>query len=175
LGSFYRFFNGKLSCRPKSGVGPLKAKSGELIVDDAKKAEMLNNYFTSVFTDDDGTLPYFTRRVDDCVDSSVDIVKVMTQMKSTNTADPQGINNAFLKRLKFTLSKPLKEAYTYIFFSCWKIPSDWHVANVTPVSKKVCPLKSQIIALFLSLPVLVKYLNVSSSNKFWLICFNSNL
>ena len=32
LGSSYRFVNGKLSC--KSGVGPLKAKSGELIVDD---------------------------------------------------------------------------------------------------------------------------------------------
>ena len=80
-------------------------------------------------TDDDGTLPYFTRRVDDSVSisnvdfSSVDIVKVMTQMKSTYTADPRGLNNAFLKRLKFVLSKPLKEAYTYIF-SCGKIPSD---------------------------------------------------
>jgi len=109
------------------------------------KAEMLYNYFTSVFTDDDGTLPYFARRIDDSVFifdvdfSSVVIVKVTTQMKSTNTADLQGFNNAFLKRLKFILSKPLKEAYTHIF-SCGKIPSDRHVANVTPVFKKVCPL-----------------------------------
>ena len=39
LGSFYRFVNRKLSC--KSGIGPLKADSGKLVVDDTEKAEML--------------------------------------------------------------------------------------------------------------------------------------
>ena len=43
LGSFYRFVNGKLLC--KSGVGPLKAKSGELIVDDYRPI-----YLTSCFS-----------------------------------------------------------------------------------------------------------------------------
>ena len=70
MGTFYRFVNGKLSC--KSGVGPLKTPSGEMIVDDGK-AELLSNYFASVFTVDDGNLPEFSRRVDDdvCIDDIV--------------------------------------------------------------------------------------------------------
>jgi len=35
-----------------------------MIVDDVSKAEMLSNYFASVFTVDDGNLPEFNRRVD---------------------------------------------------------------------------------------------------------------
>ena len=54
LGTFYRFVNSKLSC--KSGVAPLKTPSGEMIVDDVGKAELLSIYFASVFTVDDGNL-----------------------------------------------------------------------------------------------------------------------
>ena len=65
------FLNGKLSC--KSGVEPLKTPPGEMIVDDVGKAELLSNYFASVFTVDDGNLPEFSRRVDDdvCIDDIV--------------------------------------------------------------------------------------------------------
>jgi len=56
-------------------------------------------------------------------------------MKSSNTADPQGFSNSFLKRLKFALAKPLSALYTHIFTS-GKIPSDWRLANVTLVFKK---------------------------------------
>jgi len=69
LGSFYRFVNRKLFC--KSGIGPLKADSGKLVVDDTEKTEMLNSYFTGVSiyinTVDDGILPHFARRIDDNV------------------------------------------------------------------------------------------------------------
>jgi len=147
LGSFYRFVNRKLSC--KSGIGPLKADSGKLVVDDTEKAEMLNNYFTGVSTVDDGILPHFARRVDDNVFSNYvdfafsDIVKMITHMKSSNTADPQGFSNSFLKRLKFALAKPLSALYTHIFTS-GKIPSDWRLANVTPVFKKGVGLSSNV-------------------------------
>jgi len=55
-----------------------------MIVDDVSKAEMLSNYFASVFTVDDGNLPEFNRRVDDDVYidqinfSAVDIAKTIT-------------------------------------------------------------------------------------------------
>ena len=154
LGSFYRFVNRKLSC--KSGIGPLKADSGKL-VDDTEKAEMLNSYFTGVLlsTVDDGILPHFARRVDDNVFSNhvdfafSDIVKMITHMKSSNTADLQGFSNSFLKSLKFALARPLSALYTHIFTS-GKIPSDWRLANVTPVfKKKVYHQTSPIIVLFL--------------------------
>jgi len=86
MGTFYRFVNGKLSC--KSGVGPLKNDCGKLILDDTEKAERLNNYFISVFTADDGNLPDFGRRVDESVFinhvefTTLDLIKVITHVKS---------------------------------------------------------------------------------------------
>jgi len=65
-----------------------------------------NSYFPGVSTIDDGILPHFARRVDDNVFSNhvdftfSDIVKMITYMKSFNTADPPGFSNSFLKRLK---------------------------------------------------------------------------
>ena len=46
VGCFYRYVNKKLSC--KSGVGPLRSDSGNVITDDTSKANLLNNYFQSV-------------------------------------------------------------------------------------------------------------------------------
>ena len=110
-----------LSC--KSGVGPLKTGSGEMIVSDVEKSEVLNKYFASVFIVDNGIFPDFGRRVDKNIFIneidffSADIVKVITQMKNVKTADPHGFNNCFLKRLKFILARPLSIVYAHIFFS----------------------------------------------------------
>jgi len=62
LDSFYKFLNNKLTC--KSGVGPLRLDSGQLVTDDTTKATALKYYFCSVFTHDDGLLPTFPMRVD---------------------------------------------------------------------------------------------------------------
>ena len=47
VGSFYRYVNRKLSSR--SGVGCLMLADGNLTNDRREKAELLNNYFSSVF------------------------------------------------------------------------------------------------------------------------------
>ena len=39
--------------RSKDKVGPLKDQNGELLVEDQKNAELLNEYFSSVFTQED--------------------------------------------------------------------------------------------------------------------------
>jgi len=138
LGRFYRYVNGKLSC--KSGVGPLKSGFNKIIVSDVEKAELLNNYFSSVFTIDDGVFPKFCRRVDnDTFISeinffSAEIVKAITQIKDAKSADTHGFNNCFLKRLKFILAGPLSIIYAHIF-TVGKIPSAWRIANITPVFK----------------------------------------
>ena len=119
--------------------------SGELILDDNRKAEALNNYFTSVLTVDDGVLPDFPRRVvenvlTDHVDFTVaDVISTINHIKTSTTADPQGFTNAFLKRLKFSLAQPLSSVFSYIF-SCWKIPNDWRNWLSLPSSRKVCLL-----------------------------------
>jgi len=120
LGTFYRFINSKLSC--KSGVGPLKSPSGDITIDGPEKAELLNNYFASIFTVDDGKLPLFNQRVKNDVFmshvdfSSCDIAKVIANLKNTRTVDLHGFNNIFIKCLRFVLAKPLSMIYSYILF-----------------------------------------------------------
>jgi hypothetical protein len=57
IDSFYKFVNSRLSC--KSGVGAIRANNGETVANDKEKAEMLNDYFCSVGTQDNGILPGF--------------------------------------------------------------------------------------------------------------------
>ena len=52
---FYKYVN-KHSVH-KTGIGPLKSATGTLVLDDAQKAELLNAYFVSVCTIDNGILP----------------------------------------------------------------------------------------------------------------------
>ena len=60
-GDFYRFINRKLSC--KSGIGALRNSTGQLITDDKERANMLNTYFSSVCSQDNGDMPNVAPRV----------------------------------------------------------------------------------------------------------------
>jgi hypothetical protein len=139
LGSFYRFINKKLSC--KSGVGPIKLPSGEVIVDDETKATVLNDYFGSVFTVDNGILPTFSRRVpescvfDNIVFSPEIILKTLSHGKQGRSPGPEGIPQLFLNKTKHSLAVPLTALYQHIF-SSGILPDSWRLANVIPVFKK---------------------------------------
>ena len=61
LGAFYKFVNKKLSNH--SGIAPLKSVDGSLVTDDGDRANLLNSYFESVFTHDDGSTPSFPSRL----------------------------------------------------------------------------------------------------------------
>jgi len=54
VGSFYRYVNNKIVS--KSGVAPLKDINGGLATDDRSKADVLSNYFGSMFTVDDNQI-----------------------------------------------------------------------------------------------------------------------
>ena len=61
LGVFYKFVNNKH--RNRSGIAPLKDANGNLLMNDDEKANLLNSYFHSAFTIDNGTLPNFPSRL----------------------------------------------------------------------------------------------------------------
>ena len=119
IGSFYRFVNRKLTC--KSGVGPLRLDSRTIITDDEPKANILNEYFASVFTVDDGILPTFARRVpNDVALDKIDfnpsvIIKAVKSCKSSKTLDPDGFSNTVLKRLLPSLVNPLCILFNHAF------------------------------------------------------------
>jgi hypothetical protein len=61
LGKFYRYINGKLSC--KTGVGPIYKNDGSYAVSDKDKAVTLNKFFSSVCTIDNKVMPEYSDKI----------------------------------------------------------------------------------------------------------------
>jgi hypothetical protein len=138
VGGFFRFVNGKLSC--KRGLGAFSTDSGDVITGDAERANLLNDYFASVCTKDNGTLPAFSHRVpNDAKLESVDftpesVYAAITKLKAGGSCGPDGFPPLLFKNLAGSLIEPLSLLFKS-FMSVGKIPSAWSHAVVTPVYK----------------------------------------
>jgi hypothetical protein len=139
IDSFYKYVNKNLS--RQSGVGPLKDDSGQLITDDYERANLLNNYFASVFTCDNNSCPPFARRVPVDVEfSNIEInedivLKSINKLKSGLSCGPDCIPSFFIKKLSYQLAGPLSNLFKH-FVQNGSIPSVWKHANVTPFFQK---------------------------------------
>jgi len=137
-GKFYSFVNGKMAC--SSGVGALKTADGSAVLSDSAKAELLNEYFVSVGTRDDGILPPVQPLVtDDVFLDSVDcsegrIRREINHMKSNASAGPDGIPPILLKKIAPSLVTPLSLLFSS-FLSVGQVPAAWKSAIVTPIYK----------------------------------------
>jgi hypothetical protein len=145
LGSFYRFVNGKLN-NNDTGIAPLFDTNGNLLISDLDKANLLNDYFSSVFTNDNGLLPDFPSRFPPNVHATLDdisitpeiINKILCNLKSNSAAGPDLIPSIFFKKTSSIISYPLATMYR-IFIDLHDIPSDWKTATITPKFKKGQP------------------------------------
>lgn len=136
---FYQFVNKKIS--NKSPIPNVRRPDGVLTTSVSENCEIFNNYFSSVFTADDGVLQQLPARADSNLAlSSVEFTpeKVFSALRSlrpTLSAGPDGIHNVFLKNCAAALCVPL----CHIFDSSMKdnvLPKSWKRAYVTPVFKK---------------------------------------
>ena len=64
--------NSKLSSKGK--IGALKKSDGSVCIDPMSKAELLGDYFSSVFTKDDGSVPFPIPKSDDFPDGLNNVV-----------------------------------------------------------------------------------------------------
>ena len=137
-GSFFRFVNGKLSC--KSGLGALSSDSGDVITSDADRANLLNDYFASVCTADNGDNPHFERVVPpetkiETVEFSPEAVyAAIRKMKAGGSSGPDGFPPLLFKKLASELSEPLSLSFAP-FMSVGQMPREWAHAIVTPIYK----------------------------------------
>ena len=125
-----------------STIGPLATTDGNIVNEDTEMANILNDFFASVFTDEDpGDIkPFPARHNDDTYLNNIhiterDILQTVTKMNVNKTPGPDKISPRILKEVKEEISHPL-----FILFSeslrQGKVPTDWKYANVTPVFKK---------------------------------------
>ena len=140
LGAFYKFVNSKLSS--KSGIAPLYDKFDNLVTPDGDKANLLNEYFYSVFTKDDCQLPPFPLRIPDSAPGINDInispetiMKLLGKLKSNSAAGPDGLPPFFFNKTKGSLNFPLSIMYRTLI-DLHTLPSEWRLSIITPVFKK---------------------------------------
>ena len=136
-----RPFNAYVKGKTKSrvSVGPLLIND-TLSSNNCEIANELNQYFSSVFTQED--ISYVPESQDVSQGSALrmvefrrlDIEKKIENLKTPSAPGPDGIPGEFLKSLKTSVSLPL----SLIFTASLKesvVPSDWKMANVSPIYK----------------------------------------
>ena len=136
---FYSHLNKNMKSRVQ--VGPLKTSTGETVADSPGMCEVLNNQFTSVFTEEDGrNIP---PPIQMChgdrlttINVAAENVKTKIDRVKTNSAPgPDKLGPRVLKELKDVIALPLSIIFNKSLAS-GEVPEDWRCANVTSVYKK---------------------------------------
>ena len=76
VGAFYRFVNAR-TCN-RTGIGSLLGSDGQTVVNDKEKANVLNSFFGSVCSVDDGSKPSVSATVTSSTDRSISSVEFNT-------------------------------------------------------------------------------------------------
>ena len=140
LGAFYKFANKKLSS--PTGIAPLVDIYGNFCTSDAEKAKLLSDYFSSVYTIDNGVTPVFpsrlppnTKGINDIPISTALIYKILKKLKTNSAAGPDNLPPIFYHNTAKTINFPLSILYRS-FIDLHNIPDDWKQSIITPKFKK---------------------------------------
>ena len=140
--SFYAYVRSKQKVRDK--VGPLENNRGNIISDWCQMAEVLNEYFSSVFTTEDiSSLPVpFTKlegnkseHLGQLFVTPEMIAKKIKKMKDNKSPGVDGIPPKLLKEIVEQISTPLAKFFN-LSLEEGIVPSEWKEANITQLFKK---------------------------------------
>ena len=134
---FWKYVKSKLRT-DNVGVHPLK-NDNETVSDNIGKANILNSFFKSVFTQEDmSTVPNIGQTFPDIEPleiTSDGIQKLLHELNPSKASGPDSIPNRILKECSHELA-PLLAALFNQSIQSGQLPDDWTTANVTPVFKK---------------------------------------
>ena len=129
--SFYAYVRSKQKVRDK--VGSLENNSGNIISDGFQMAEVLDEYFSSVFaTEDISSLPVPFSKFEACKSEHL---RQFKKMKDNKSPEVDGIPPKLLKEIVEQISTPLAKLFN-LSLEEGMVPSEWKEANITPLFKK---------------------------------------
>lgn len=137
---FFQYY--KHNSKRQDKVGPIE-HNGHIVEGELETVQVLNQYFSSVFTDEktdsfDFSLPKANVNESSKFELSIDrnrIRELILKSCINKSAGPDQISARILKEGEDSIV----EALCLIFsksLSCNEIPEDWKIANVTPIFKK---------------------------------------
>jgi len=142
IGCFYRYINKKLN--GSNGIAPLRNSNGELVYNDHDKATLLNDYFGSVFTTDNGVIDpsrlpkKINAHMPPVFFTPMDVSKCIKQLKHNGSAGPDNLPAEFYKAAGSYILLPLSVIFN-MSIQTGELPEVWKCASVTPVFKKGTP------------------------------------
>ena len=132
---FYRYI--KFSLKRPNNIATLHADNTEHVAD-RDKCSLLNNFFSSVFTIDNGRMPVIRNRTNlslsDINFTETMIYEALSKLSSSYSSGPDGFPTIFLKKCASQLAKPLCSLFSICFYT-GVIPTVWKDAYVVPIFK----------------------------------------
>ncbi|CAM4672926.1 unnamed protein product [Lepidochelys kempii] len=136
--SFFRYVGNKK--KAKESVGPLLNEGGNLVTEEVEKANVLNAFFASVFTNkvssQTAALGITKWGRDGQPSVEIEVVRdYLEKLDVHKSMGPDELHPRVLKELAAVIAEPL----AIIFENSWRtgeVPDDWKKANVVPIFKK---------------------------------------
>ena len=140
--SFWRTV--KVMTKENSRIPIIKDDSGNIISDDAAKATIINNFFSTCFNEkvppltDNDKSAYFadvtSNPSPDLRCSKDDVLHMLQTLDTTKASGPDGISATMLKATAHSIF----ESVTYLFnksIELGEIPQEWKISAVNPIPK----------------------------------------
>ena len=125
----------------KQGISDLKRDDGTTAHTDEEKAEELNAFFASVFTNEDTTdVPIAEARhhgeaLNKIIVTKEEVLKRLNKLNPSKSPGPDGMHPRVLKEAAAEIVTPLTEIFNKSMEE-GVLPSEWKIANVTAIYKK---------------------------------------
>jgi len=142
--AFYAYVKSKTNLKDR--IGPIQNSADVLISDNKEKCEILNDYFSSVFTEENCTNIHNLTLTSNCNTTPQQeltsitlneerILLTIRSLKSNKSGGTDEINSSYLIGIAEAVTKPLLLLFNSSI-ETGVIPEDWKNANVTPIFKK---------------------------------------
>ena len=148
----------------RSNQTPTITYNGVMAKSSADKAELLNAYFTSVFTKSSaneheqvGEDYETTSGFSELQVSVQEVEYYLRNLDVTKASGPDGIPARLLKECSFTIAPNLCELFN-LSLRIGRRPAEWKAANITPVHKKDLKIPAENYRPISLLPIIAKIL-----------------